>query len=248
MQKSQKSLILFILFLLFAPIHAFADGNQSVQSFDKAKKLLMSSVYNDYHTTFYCQGTFTPSGEISQTPEGFTAEKHQSRAKRVEWEHVVPAENFGRAFAAWRDGDPLCVSSKGKTFKGRNCAEKVSTEYRFMQADMHNLVPAIGAVNAARQNYNFTMLPEANASFGSCEMKIAGTKVEPPDHSWGAIARTYKYMDWAYPQYNMSKQQRRLMDAWDSMYPVTEWECVREQRIASLQGNSNPFVARQCAR
>jgi deoxyribonuclease-1 len=92
-------------------------------------------------------------------PKGFVTTKYVKRAKKIEWEHVVPAENFGRTFSEWCDGDKQCINRKGKKFKGRKCAEKVNAEYRHMQADMFNLDPAIGAVNALRSNYNFTMSP-----------------------------------------------------------------------------------------
>ena len=160
---------------------------------------------------------------------------------------MVPAENFGQAFAEWREGDAQCVDNRGKAFKGRKCAEKVSREYRLMQADLYNLYPAIGAVNALRQNYNFQMLPGEKPDFGSCEMKIADRKAEPPIRSRGQIARTYKYMADAYaPRYRMSRQQTQLMDAWDKMYPVDAWECTRARRIERLQGNENPFVKERC--
>lgn len=35
----------------------------------------------------------------------------------------------------------------------------MSAEYRLMQADMYNLFPAVGAVNAIRSNYNYELLP-----------------------------------------------------------------------------------------
>lgn len=53
-------------------------------------------------------------------------------------------------------------------------------------------------------------------------------------------------MDATYPQYSMSKRQRKLMDIWDKMYPVSEWECVREERVEALQGNGNSFVSEFC--
>lgn len=140
----------------------------------------------------------------------------------------------------------LCVNNKGKTFKGRRCAEKVNHEYRYMQADMFNLYPAIGAVNALRQNYNFTVLPDEDSDFGSCEMKIDDRKAEPPVRSRGRIARTYLYMEDAYKRYNISNQQRQLMNAWDKMYPVDSWECLRAKRITELQKNSNMVVQSRC--
>lgn len=117
---------------------------------------------------------------------------------------------------------------------------------QYMQSDIYNLYPAIGAVNAARKNYNFAMLPTIQSSFGSCLMKIEGNKVEPPEAARGIIARTYKYMVQAYPRYNMSSQQKKLMDVWDRIYPVDAWECTRTKRIEFIQGNENPVVKTQC--
>jgi len=113
---------------------------------------------------------------------------------------------------------------------------------------MYNLYPAIGAVNASRSNYNFTLLPMANSDFGSCTMKIEDRKAEPPVGARGRIARTYLYMEAAYSKYKMSKQQRKLMSAWDRMYPVDSWECKRAQRIEAIQGNVNAIVKQQCVK
>lgn len=229
-----------------APQAAEAAGNQWNDSFNKAKKTLERDVYFDHRVTLYCGAAFDAQNNVT-LPPGFLVEKHAKRAEKIEWEHVVPAENFGRAFAEWREGDPQCVDNRGKAFKGRKCAEKASPEYRFMQADMYNLYPAIGAVNALRQNYNFQMLPGEAPDFGSCEMKIADKKAEPPVRARGQIARTYKYMAETYgPRYRMSRQQQQLMDAWDRQYPVDAWECTRASRIERLQGNVNTIVRPQC--
>jgi deoxyribonuclease-1 len=115
-----------------------------------------------------------------------------------------------------------------------------------MQADMYNLYPAIGAVNAMRSNDNYAMLPGAKNTFGSCGMKIEGNKAEPPEQARGTIARSTKYMAWAYPRFQLSRQQEQLMDAWDAMYPVDEWECTRARRIEAIQGNENPMVKGKC--
>lgn len=221
------------------------DGNGTNQSFSKAKKMLERQVYQDHRETIYCGASFNTKKKISP-PQGFTTSKHIKRAKRVEWEHIVPAENFGRAYSEWRDGNTLCVDSKGKSFKGRKCAEKVNSQYRYMQADMFNLFPAIGAVNAMRSNYNFTLLPSVVSEFGSCQMKIDNRKSEPPVSARGRIARTYMYMDTTYPKYAMSKQQRQLMNSWDKTYPVSRWECERVKRIQTLQKNQNPITQSRC--
>lgn len=235
-------LSLLVAILIATPAIA---ANQEIQSFSKAKRLLEQKVYNDHRKTLYCDATFNIKKEVTP-PKGFTTSKYLKRAKKIEWEHALPAENFGRTFSEWRDGHEQCVSNKGKAFKGRKCAEKVNIEYRYMQADMFNLYPAIGAVNALRSNYNFTMLPDVKSDFGSCAMKIENRKAEPPEAARGRIARTYLYMEDTYKRYNMSKAQRQLMTAWDKMYPVDAWECSRAQKITMLQKSENNIVKSRC--
>lgn len=238
---------LFISFLLLLSIQTECAqaGNLTNDSFHTAKRLLEQNVYYDHPITLYCEARYS-GHKIVEFPLGFLSTKYVKRSQRLEWEHAVPAENFGRAFVEWRKGDSQCLDSKGKPFKGRNCASKMNMDYRYMQADLHNLFPAVGSVNALRKNYNFRMLPDTESSFGTCDMHISNRKAQPPESARGQIARAYLYMDMSYKQYHMSKQQKKLMLAWNSMYPVTEWECVRESRIEKLQGNENPFVSKQC--
>ncbi len=236
---------IIFLSLTFLPIGDAVASNQSISSFSKAKKILQRQIYVDHWTTIYCGASFDSSKKVI-IPPGFITPKYKKRAKRIEWEHVVPAENFGRAFKAWRNGDAQCVDRNGKHFKGRNCARKVNYDFRYMEGDMYNLYPAIGAVNASRSNYNFTMLPNSESLFGTCDMRIEGRKAQPPESARGRIARTYLYMDRSYPRYRMSKQQKKLMTAWDKMYPVSEWECTRAARIKAIQGDDNLFVSEHC--
>jgi len=238
----KKFISLLIVILISAPALA---ANQEIQSFRKAKNILEKQVYNKHRTTLYCGASFDAKKQV-KTPQGFITNKYVKRAKKIEWEHVVPAENFGRTFSEWRDGHNLCVNSKGKKFKGRKCAEKVNFEYRHMQSDMFNLYPAIGAVNALRSNYNFTMLPTIKSDFGSCSMKIDNRKAEPPEVARGQIARTYLYMEATYNRYSMSKPQRKLMNSWDEMYPIDSWECVRAKAITTLQKSQNKVVKSRC--
>ena len=225
-----------------------AAGNTEIESFTKAKRLLEREVYFDHRVTLYCGAAFDARKNVT-LPDGFTTPKHAKRARRVEWEHVVPAENFGRAFVEWREGDDVCVDNKGKAFKGRKCAEKANAAFRYMQADLYNLYPAIGAVNAMRSNYRYSMLPGSPATFGTCSMKIDGRRAEPPEAARGTIARTVLYMADAYQGvYRLSNQDRRLMEAWDRQYPVDAWECTRARRIEAIQGNPNERVKEACSR
>ncbi|WP_158147790.1 endonuclease [Vibrio fluvialis] len=234
------------LLLLVSPL-ALASGNTTIESFNTAKQLMQKQIFVGpaYQTTLYCGAAFD-ARKVVTLPDGFKSDKYLKRQKKWEAEHIVPAENFGNAFAAWREGHPDCVDSKGKAFKGRNCASKVDQTYRLMQSDLYNLYPAIGAVNALRQNYNFTLLPHASSDFGRCDMRIEDRKVQPPEQARGRIARAYLYMDAVYPTYSMSRAQRQLMQAWDKQYPVTAVECEIGRRIEAVQQSDNPILDARC--
>ena len=169
--------------------------------------------------------------------------KVNERARRIEWEHLIPAENFGRQFSCWRDGDSKCTNTKGKAFKGRKCCEKVNKQYKIMQADMHNLFPAVGELNADRSNFRFDFELASKGQYGECkfnvDFKARRTKVR--EEIRGVIARDYLYFN---KQYNMklSKQELKKYEAWNKQYPADEWEIERNKRIAKKQGNLNIFI------
>jgi len=251
MQLGKKNTIQGVIFtlLLTAPSLALAlGGNTYNDSFNKAKRTLLRDVYSKIpKETIYCGATF--KGKRIIDPNGFSSTKFTNRAHKLEWEHIVPAENFGRAFPQWRHGHEKCVNGNGQPFKGRNCASKVSKTFRYMFADMYNLAPAIGAVNALRSNYRFVAQANAVQGLGQCSMKIdpAGKgKAEPPKAVKGFVARTYLYMDGAYPSYRMGR--RKLFEAWDKEQPVTKNECKRAKRIEAVQHNANKFVKTPCIR
>ena len=126
----------------------------------------------------------------------------------MEWEHIVPAHAFGQRFPEWRNGHPKCKTRKGKSFKGRNCARKMAPQFRYMESDLHNLVPAVGEIIGLRSNYNFAMIPGEKRAFGKCDMEIEGRKAEPPrireETSPGLISI------WTGPIRGMESFQRRI--------------------------------------
>ncbi|MEZ9619051.1 endonuclease I, partial [Vibrio sp. 10N.261.55.C9] len=75
--------------MLLTPMYVFA-GNDQIESFSKAKKLLEQKVYFDHRETLYCNARFDDK-KIITPPSGFQSDKYVKRAKKVEWEHVVPA-------------------------------------------------------------------------------------------------------------------------------------------------------------
>ncbi|HHC73929.1 MAG TPA: hypothetical protein ENK78_02475, partial [Thiothrix sp.] len=128
---------------------------------------------------------------------------------------------------------------------GRENCKDNDPQFRTMEGDMHNLVPAIGEINGDRSNFSFRMLEGEPRIYGeniNMEVDFKGRDVEPPDEVWGDIARTYFYMRDRYGV-RLSSSQQKLMQSWNKLDPVDQWEIERNQRIAKIQGNDNPYVS-----
>lgn len=226
-----KTLLLPLLALFLSTSSLAAPNN-----FSHAKVLAKEHVYFDQteNGTFYCGCSYTfmgkSGGRVDLDSCGYEVRKNQNRAQRIEWEHIVPASNFGRARQCWQEG-------------GRKNCVKNDPVFAVMEADMHNLTPSIGEVNGDRSNYNFSQFNASSNQYGQCNFKVdfKSRLAEPRDEVKGQIARTYFYM---FDRYNlsMSTQQQRLLVAWDRQYPVSKWELERNRRIAKQMGHDNPFV------
>ncbi|MGO7631757.1 endonuclease, partial [Rhizobium ruizarguesonis] len=56
---------------------------------------------------------------------------------------------------------------------GRKNCSKNDQQFRLMEADLHNLTPAIGEVNGDRSNFNFSQWNGVDGvSYGRCEMQV----------------------------------------------------------------------------
>ncbi len=223
------------------------EGNSTITSFSSSKtKIKKLYVKAGYFTTFYCASRFDEEFILDHSTSGFQFRKNKTRANRLEWEHIVPAEAFGQSFNEWTDGHPDCVDSKGEPYKGRRCAGKTNEQFELMEADMYNLVPAIGEVNGDRSNYSYAMLQGELREYGNCNMEIDNQKAEPPDNKFGDIARTYMYMESAYQRGVISEKNVKLFEDWNRMDPVDQWECERARLVEQVQGNRNMIVVRAC--
>ena len=243
---AQPAISVVLICLIAMPVYAGSKGNRQIQSFTKAKRILMREIYRGQQKTFYCGSQYT-QGKYVIHDNGYVPRRKSKRARRLEWEHIVHLDSFGSKFSEWRDGHPQCLDRRGRPFKGLNCAEKMNIKFRFVQCDLYNLVPAIGEIRALRSNYSYGMVQGENAEFGNCDIEIAYNEIEPPAEVRGDIARIHFYMDWAYPAYDLiAEQDRKLFKIWDQEDPVDEWECKRAGRIEEIQKNENPFVKKAC--
>lgn len=230
-----KKLILIALSLTTFMI---SSANAAPTSFSNAKKILAKDIYTDRDETFYCgcdmyyvekkgKPWLTPSHDAC----GFEPRKQEKRAARIEWEHVVPAWYFGHQRMCWQEG-------------GRKQCGKTDKIFKAMEADLHNLVPAIGEVNGDRSNYSLTMVSSnISPQYGQCDMKVdfKGKKAQPTESVRGDIARVYFYMADTYGL-RLSSQDLKIYTAWHNADPVSGEEKRVHDLKARFQGKSNPFV------
>ena len=227
-----RSSVCAVALLVFSTLAA-ATPNPPV-SFSAAKRVAVN-IYDDHPVSFYCGCDIRREGQ-RLIPDlescGYEIRRQEVRANRIEWEHVVPAWAFGHQLQCWQEG--------GR----RNCAQN-SEIFKTMEADLHNLVPAIGEVNGDRSNYRFGFLLDHPEMYGECDFKVdfKARVAQPPVAQRGAIARIYMYMADQYP-FQLSDYQVKLFEAWDRVYPASEWEMKRNQIIYRITGQENPYIPR----
>ncbi|MDH4559955.1 endonuclease I family protein [Pseudomonas sp. BN411] len=216
--------------LLFCLLFSAATEAAAPRTFNEAKKVAWK-LYATHPVEFYC-GCRYQGNRVDLKSCGYVPRKAPQRAKRIEWEHIVPAWVIGHQRQCWQKG--------GR----KNCAENDAT-YQRAEADLHNLVPSIGEVNGDRSNYSFAWLPQKPSQYGACPMVVdfKARKAMPRQQIRGMIARTYFYMSDRYGL-KISSQDRKLYNAWNRQYPVEAWERNRNQRVACVMGYGNPFVGK----
>ena len=202
-------------------------------SFGKSKRLLATKIYPTHQKAFYsdCDYRVVEKKLVPIAKScGFHYRKNRNRSERIEWEHIVPAWHFGHQLQCWQNG-------------GRMTCRQTNTKFRQMEADMHNLVPAIGEINGDRSNFKYGMIEGEARLYGKVNMEIAfsNKKAEPREEVFGDIARTYFYMRDRYGL-RISKSQEKMLIAWNNLDPVSAWEKKKNQIIKELQGDENLYV------
>jgi len=259
MGKMKKLLIL----LFFQSVWA---QNLNVVDINQANDLLNDS-FGKKGLSFYCKCSFKRK-RIRKCD--FTSNAYTGRQRKIEWSHVVSPSLFGPTFTTWNEGHPKCERVadfpsrsrmrsmnysrsyyegllEKKPFKGKECARKIDDLFRRMEADLYNIVPAIGAINALKDGQSPAEIHTFVPQFGNCDLKILGQNFDPPSHVKGDVARIYFYMENAYPgKVRIPLKVRKLLKLWSLRDPVSKEECRRSQQILKLQGNINPFVHKKC--
>ncbi|MCV3413152.1 endonuclease [Campylobacter lari] len=216
--------------LLFSSLSLLASDN-----FNESKKELVKlyeSLGSTYQYDFYCNAPFKSNKKEKYTKfkvvksdlytprnEYTKKGKINQRAKRIEWEHIMPAQNFGKHLPCWREG-------------GRKACQN-DPLFAKMEADKQNLVPAIGEVNGDRSNFRYAEAPLnlEYTQYGNCKVytDFKAKRFYPANYSKGWIARSYLYMSKTY-NIRLSDQERKLMESWDKQYPMSEKERIIREK------------------
>ncbi|MDE5603158.1 MAG: endonuclease [Helicobacter sp.] len=203
-------ILLFSLMLLNA---------NKINNFSEAKRALVEfySKNQEYQSDFYCNAPFKRvKNHFEIIPSSlYSPRNNGNRARIIEWEHIMPSYNFGKHLSCWKNG-------------GRRACQKDSL-FKKMEADLQNLVPAIGEINGDRSNYRYAESPKnmQYTQYGNCKVftDFKGKRFYPANYSKGWIARSYLYMSRKY-KIKLSSQERKLMEAWDKQYPMSKGERV----------------------
>ncbi len=243
---SRKTIFAGLLVAIMMPLLALTpEQNTKFGSFPSVKKALYS-IQNE--KTFYCGCEFH-DGKVNLDSCGYKVRKSETRAARIEAEHVVPASKMCGQTTAWTQGHPDCITGKGQRYKGRQCAEKVIPVCDRALNDLRNLRPAIGEINGDRSDLDFGEIPGEVRKYGTCDFETAEKIAEPADSIRGDIARIYLFMNITYPELQfLNEVEAGMFRQWSQDDPVSPEECKRNEEVAKLQGSPNTIVAELCAK
>ena len=138
--------------------------------------------------------------------------------KLVNVEHTWPQSRFG----GWDEEARESLSGDVK---------------KALKGDLHNLFPTAETLNSDRANKPFAEIAGCDEA-KSCSTEEA---FEPPDAHKGNAARAMFYMSVRYGLEIPDAMERDLR-AWDLADPPDEIERRRNDAIADVQGNRNPFI------
>lgn len=118
---------------------------------------------------------------------------------------------------------------------------------KIQKTDLHHLYPTYSKINSERGNYPFGEVN--NERRVSCETSQSGPArstgkgiyFEPPQTHKGNVARAMFYFSVRY-QIEIDPVQEEYFRVWHREDPVDAAERTRNEKIAKLQGNRNPFI------
>ncbi|SDX29789.1 endonuclease [Thiocapsa roseopersicina] len=213
-------------------------------SFDDARTVLLDTVYADRRVTFFCGCRYDLRGRIDLAGCGLGVLVGSRRAEQVEAAHVVSAAQLGGSRRCWREPAAFaaCTAGGAAPLSGTACCERVDPAFAAAHQDLHNLVPAVGAITAARSDHVWGEL-RSGQQLGDCAIRFDPIlrRVQPPEEVRGDIARTVFYMRDTHGV-RLGRQDVQRYTAWSNADPPDAPEIERNRRIRRVQGRGNRYV------
>lgn len=182
-----------------------------------------SLTYRDIRPVFWDQ-LYSDGGNTLYCEQSF-GKRH---GRNINIEHVFPM--------SWVTKSLKCGT--------RNQCRDSSDRFNRIEADMHNLYPALAEINDLRGAMSFVIIKGEKRVRKGCDFEIdkRSYKAEPRPAVRGEIARAMLYMADNYAELKLFKSQRNLMDKWHREAPPDSEEKRRNRLIKSIQGNRNPYI------
>lgn len=210
----QLSMISLLTLMLSACELDLSSSGNNIEDYETARRVFWSEVYPDGGNTLYCDDQF---------------DSHDRRGVNIE--HVFPM--------SWVTNALDCGT--------RNQCRNNSSMFNRIEADLHNLYPARTKVNSSRASFRFGEVRGEARRFGqACDFEVdhRARVAEPRPAVRGEVARAMFYMAMQYREQGLTIFARsgKILQGWHNEDPPTEQERRRNDKIAQLQGTSNPFV------
>ena len=109
--------------------------------------------------------------------------------------------------------------------------------------DLHHLFPCDPEANQKRSSYPFGVVIEEQWRSGDSKLGLdaeGNIVFEPHDAHKGTVARAMAYV--AMCGAPIDDRMKPLLAEWNERHPPDEAEMRRNEKIALIQGNRNPFI------
>lgn len=121
------------------------------------------------------------------------------------------------------------------------CRESKNLKFMQMEADLHNMYPAVQSLITYRYDYAYGLVNGEDWRFDDCDIEWKTGIVEPRPIARGNIARAMLYMHSRYA-IPLDKKSLVLFKIWNRIDPPSKQEKFRNNIIERLQGNRNSYI------
>ncbi len=207
-------------------------------------KNVLKMVDLDYKKTFLnnCDYHYNPNSCMDKSiVETKGCSIHEDN-ETMSWMQIVPDTFYGRYKACMVEKPCINVFTK-EAFGSPLCCRRIDMQYREMEADLFNLVPAVSSLAAVQKGRIFGEVKIPTEYLG--DVKLDENYLEPPARVKGDIARVYLYMDRRYGL-ELTPEQKRLFLKWHKEDGVDAKECKLAKVFQKIQGGKNPWLEKWC--